>query len=222
MKKIPTYNFSQDFSKKLEQFTSKFIADGFNLFQKEFEAIDAFILSAKDDNSERSDHNLRRSEKERYLLEMVSYKIYDQLNREVFNKQKHTLIIMPDCLSVHEYDCLKSENEHGNICESCHPDCLASQISEIADKYEIKVMFSKRNLSEQLVYHADNLGDTAVIGIACIMMLASGMRVAREQNIPARGVLLNYTGCDHWNDQPFASDFSLEHLKQILEEKYGY
>ncbi len=221
MNKAPTYELSDDFSDKLDRFASEFISNGFKMFEKEFAQIDAFVKSANDDLSERSDHQLRRSEKERYLLELLSYKIYDQLNKEDFNKQKNTLIIMPDCLSIHEYECQKAEDDHGSICESCHPDCLAAEITQLADEYDIKVLFSKRKLSEQLIYHADKLGDTAVIGVACIMMLSAGMRVAREQNIPARGVLLHNTGCDHWNDQPFASHFSIDSLKEILREKYG-
>ena len=60
-----------------------------------------------------------------------------------------------------------------------------------------------------------------MIGIACIMMLASGMRTAHEVSVPARGVLLSFTGCDHWNDKPFASQFPMEQLENILREKYG-
>lgn len=78
MRKIPTYHFSDDFSDKLTRFTADFIAEGFKLFENEFAHIDSFVTSAKNDVSERSDHQLRCSEKERYLLEMVSYKIYDQ------------------------------------------------------------------------------------------------------------------------------------------------
>ncbi len=221
MRKIPTYHFSDNFSDKLGRFTADFIAEGFKLFENEFAYIDSFVTSAKNDASERSDHQLRCSEKERYLLEMVSYKIYDQLNRDAFNKQKHTLIIMPDCLSIHEYECQKSEGDHGNLCKSCHSDCLGAEISDVAKHYGCRVLFSKRNLSEQLQHHAHELGNTAVIGVACIMMLSAGMRVAKDENIPARGVLLQYTGCEHWNDQPFASYFSIEQLKQILREKYG-
>lgn len=222
MKKSPTYFLSEDFSDKLEKFTADFIATGFKLFEKEFEHIDSYVTQANNDLTERSDQQLRCSEKERYLLEIISFKIYDQLNREAFNKKKNILIIMPDCLSIHDYECQKTEGDHGDICESCHPECLAAEISEIAEKYKIQVMFSKRSLSEQLLYYEDKLGDTGVIGIACIMMLSAGMRTAKEQNIPARGVLLNNTGCEHWNDKPFASQFSIEQLKQILREKYGY
>ncbi len=222
MKKFPTYNLNDDFNAKLEKFKSQFIEDGFKLFADEFEKVDSFITYANADKSDRSDHQLRRSEKERYLLELLSFKIYDQLNRDTFNTQKNTLIIMPDCLSIHEYECNKTDGDHGSVCESCHPDCLAAEITELAEKYEIQVLFSKRNLSEQLLYHENQLGETSVIGIACIMMLSAGMRVAEQQNIPARGVLLQNTGCEHWNDEPFASQFSIEQLKSILKEKYGH
>ena len=85
----------------------------------------------------------------------------------------------------------------------------------------VKLQGSVNKLTEQLEYHAKKLGDVGVIGIACILMLAEGMRTANEVGIPARGVLLNFTGCDHWNDQPFASSFVQDSLKSILEEKYG-
>ena len=221
MKKVPTYHFQDDSFDKLSSLTDLFLENGLKLFEKEFSSIDSFVKQANSDKSERTDHTMRQSEKEKYLLEMLSYKIYDKLNREAFNKTKNTLIIMPDCLSLHEYECLKTDDDYGNICESCHAECQASEIAELAEKYNCRVMFSKRSLSEQLKYHAKELGDTSVIGIACIMMLSSGMRVAHENNIPSRGVLLNYTGCDHWNDEPFASEFSLHSLKQILMEKYG-
>ncbi len=222
MKKVPTYQFQDDSFDKLEKLTDEFLKNGFNLFEKEFSSIDSFVAQANSDNSERTDHSMRRSEKERYLLEMLSFKIFDKLNRDAFNKMKHTLIIMPDCLSLHEYDCQKSDEEHGDICAGCHAECSASEISELAESYNCRVMFSKRSLSEQLTYHANELGDTGVVGIACVMMLSAGMRVARENSVPSRGVLLNNTGCDHWNENEFASHFSINKLKEILREKYGY
>ena len=217
----PTYQLSENFDNKLNKFVEKFLQTGFETFKEEFKQIDSFVEQALSDNSERNDHSLRRSEKEKYLLELISFKIYDQLNREKFNQCEKTIIIMPDCLSIHDYDCLKTDEDYGDACQSCHPDCQAFQITELEKKYDVLVLFSKRKLSDQLKYQAKQLGgDTSVIGVACIMMLADGMRTAHEIGIPARGVLLNYTGCDHWNDNPFASEFCVDSLKNILEEKY--
>jgi hypothetical protein len=101
------------------------------------------------------------------------------------------------------------------------PECLAFQVNKLAGQYGATAVFSKRKLREQLHYYegkADNIG---VIGVACILMLAEGMRTAKGLGIPVRGVPLDYTGCEHWNDEPFASTFPLEQLRKILEEKYG-
>lgn len=221
MKKIPTYLLQEDFSKKLDVFTDRFLADGFAQFEQEFGGIDRFVAEALCDTSERTDHQLRRNEKERYLLEMVSYKIYDRLNRDAFNKKKNTLIIIPDCLSIHDYECQKSDVKLGAICKGCHPDCLAYQVTELGVEYNATVLFSKKSLSEQLNYYANKKSDTSVIGIACIMMLAKGMRVGYELEIPTRGILLQNTGCEHWNDEPFDSQFNINELEEILKEKYG-
>lgn len=217
----PTYHLPDNFDKKLTDFVNNLLSDGFEVFADEFKNIDSYVKMANADRTDRDDHDLRRTEKERYLLELISFKVFDQLNREEFNNRKKTLIIMPDCLSIHEFDCQKTDEKYGDICQMCHPDCQAYQIMELAEKYDVPVMYSKRKLTDQLEHHSKKLGDTAVIGIACVMMLANGMRTAHEVGIPARGVLLNFSGCEHWNDEPFASEFCFESLKKILEEKYG-
>jgi hypothetical protein len=220
-KQRPTYSLGSDFQDKLNKFVNQFVENGFDFFKEEFKNIDKFIEMASNDKSERDDHSLRQSKKEEYLLEMVSFKIYDQLNREKFNNCKNTLIILPDCLSIHEKECEKVEYKYGYVCRKCQENCQAYQVVELAKKYKAKVLFSKRKLTEQLEHHHEKMGDMGVIGIACIMMLASGMRTAQDVGVPARGVLLNFTGCDHWNDEPFASQFSMEQLENILKEKYG-
>lgn len=222
--KHPTYQLGKDFPQKLDKFILKFLSDGFEHFADEFQKIDSFVKQARCEinaGSKRDDISLRINPKEKYLLELTAFKIYDEINREEFNRRKKTLIIMPDCLSIHEKECDKVETKYGSVCRRCQEDCQAFQITELARKYKAKVLFSKRSLAEQLEYHADKMGDMAVIGVACIMMLATGMRKANEVDIPARGVLLNFTGCDHWNDNPFASQFNLDALEAILEEKYG-
>lgn len=220
-KQHPTYSLGPDFQEKLNKYVDQFVENGFDYFKEEFANIDKFVEMACNDKSKRDDHDLRSSEKEKYLMELVSFKIYDQLNREKFNKCKNTLIIIPDCLSIHEKECEKVEYKYGYVCRKCQDNCQAYHIVELAKNYKAKVLFSKRKLTEQLKHHGEKMGDMSVIGIACIMMLASGMRTAHEVGIPARGVLLSFTGCEHWNDEPFASQFPMEQLENILREKYG-
>ena len=102
----PTYRFGKDFDKKLTSFVEKFIAKGFEEFSSEFGKIDDYVKTALCDKNH-EEYKIRSNPKAKYLLEMVSFKIYDELNREAFNKKKNTLIIMPDCLSIHEKHCEK-------------------------------------------------------------------------------------------------------------------
>lgn len=219
--RAPTYRLGPDFNEKLAEFRRKFLDEGFSLFAGEFANLDAFIKAAEEDRSDRQDKKLRRTPREKYLLEALSFKIYDELNREAFNRAKDTLIVLPDCLSLDNPDCLKTDEPWGDRCQQCDPECQAFDVSEIAARYGLEVVYSKRKLSEQIEHYAGHSGDLAVIGVACILMLASGMRAAAEVGVPARGVLLNFTGCEHWNDEPFASQFPREQLEAILEEKYG-
>lgn len=220
--RFPTYRLDKNFTEKLNRYVENLLFDGLELFKDEFARIDQFVENANGDDNNRDDHELRINPKEKYLLELISYKLYDNLNREAFNKKEKTLIILPDCLSIHDKACEKVETDYGSVCKRCQETCQTYQTVELARKYKAKVLFSKRKLTEQLTYHKGRMKDVGVIGIACIMMLAEGMRTAHEVGIPARGVLLNFTGCDHWNDKPFASEFMMESLEEILREKYGF
>ncbi len=220
-RRAPTYCLGPDFDRKLTGFVDEFLRDGFDRFADEFGGIEAFVARANADQSDRDDHDLRRNEKERYLLEAVAFKIYDRLNREAFNQAEETLVILPDCLSLHNPNCLKSDEKWGDRCEQCTESCQAAQVVGLAETYGVECVFSKRKLEEQIEHYAKKKGRLGVIGIGCLMMLANGMRTAREVGVPTRGVLLSFSGCEHWNDQPCASEFPMDQLRDILEEKYG-
>ena len=218
----PTYRLGPEFDRKLSAFVQALISSGWEVFAEEFERVDSFVGGAKLDGRERDDHLLRRTEKPIYLLEAISYKLYDELNREAFNHTKDTLIVMPDCLSLHNPDCLKDDQKWGDFCLQCTPDCRANQIMEIAEQYGATVVFSKRKLEEQIRHFAAKSDNLGIIGVACLLMLANGMRTAMDEGIPVRGVPLGFTGCEHWNDQPFASAFPITQLEMILKEKYEH
>lgn len=217
---FPTYHLDDSFREKLKKLTESFTADGFKIFELEFSRIDKFVETACQDSDDRDDRSIRRTPKTKYLLEAVSFFIYDDLNRYAFNQTKKTLIIMPDCLTLHNPECEKVETTYGDVCKRCVTSCQAYEITELARKHKAKVIFSKRKLTEQLEHFQERAdGSLGVIGVACLLMLATGMRKASEIDIPTRGVPLSFTGCEHWNDKPFASRFPLDWLRMILEEK---
>lgn len=217
----PTYNLPPDFRVKLRRYVQTLLSDGLSHFADEFEKIDSFASNAAEEFEATSAYDLQRNPPEKYLMELITFQIYDQLNRELFNSSKDTLIVMPDCLSLDNLECEKVETKIGDVCKRCRQACKAYQVTELARRYKAKVIFSRKKLSEQLEHFAGRMNNPGVIGIACIMMLAIGMRTAADVGLPARGVLLSCSGCDHWNHQPFESRFPLEWLSEILEEKHG-
>ncbi len=224
MKTKPTITFrlGDDFYDKLSDFTDKFLSDGYALFEKEFANIDVFLEKARADQSDRNDKDFRLNPKEKYLLEAVYYEIMDRINREAFNQAKHTVIILPDCMALMQNKCKKVRTRYGKTCDQCVPNCEINKINQLAQKYDIKCYFSKRALTEQIEKIKKDKKSLSVIGIACLLTLASGMRSAREAGVPARGVFLNFTGCEHWaDDKPIVTETTISRLEAILEEKYG-
>lgn len=218
-RRYPTYRLGPDFRHRLGNFVEKFIADGYAEFSREFANLGDFICQAKALPDDHEEKNIRTTPKEKYLLEAVSFKIYDNLNRKAFNKTKDTLIVLPDCLSLNNPDCERFEGEFGDECAQCSQSCQSYWVMELAAEHGARVVFAKRKLTEQIEHWAGKLDNIGVIGVACIVMLGGGMRTSYEAGIPARGVLLSFTGCEHWNDAPFGSRFPTSWLKEILEEK---
>nr|MBN2278456.1 DUF116 domain-containing protein [candidate division Zixibacteria bacterium] len=216
-----TFRLGDDFYEKLDCFTRRIINDGYDQFSDEFRNIDSFYCWAVDDDSARSDRSFRITPKPFYLIEALYFQIFDQANREAFNRAKDTVLILPDCMSLLLDRCKKKKTRFGKICTRCTPKCMINQIMQIADRYHIEGYFSKRELEEQLGKIKKVKPDLGVIGISCLLTMASGMRSAKEVGIPARGVFLNFTGCEHWSDKPFSTETSLKRLQSILEEKYG-
>jgi hypothetical protein len=218
----PTYRLGPDFDERLERFVEQLEKDGLQEFAAEFGGIDDFLIRVKAESPRRDAHTLRSTSKRRYLAEAISIKVHDRINREAFNRAKNTLIIIPDCLSLHNPKCKKKDLKTGDKCRMCTPGCLAFQVEKLAIAYGAQCAFSKRKLEKQMEHYQKKSGDLGVVGVACILMLALGMRAAAEVGVPARGVPLDYCGCEHWNDQPFASSFPIARLEQILREKYEY
>jgi len=223
MKKKPTMTFrlEDDFYEKLDRYTRSLLNEGFGLFHEEFKNIDDFYQRAVEDKSERDDHNFRRTPRSFYLIEAIYYQIFEYANREAFNKARDTVIILPDCLSLMHDKCKKERRELGKVCTRCVPNCHINHIMQIADIYKVEGYFSKRALTEQISNIRRQKPDLAVIGISCILTLASGMRAAKEAGVPSRGVFLNFTGCEHWADEPFPTETAVDRVRAILEEKYG-
>ncbi len=215
----PTYRLGPDSYDKLERFASRVLQDGLGTLADELSGIDDFVACARVEDPERDSHAMRCSPKQLYLLEALSFQVLDRAWRDAFQRTRDTLVVLPDCLSLHNPECEKVDREWGDRCARCLPECPASRAVEICRRYGARAVFAKREQEAMLSHHRDRSGDLGVVGVACVLMLASGMRAAGMLGIPARGVLLEGCGCEHWNDEVFGTRFALDRLEAILAEK---
>jgi hypothetical protein len=215
----PTYRLGPDTCDKLERLAARVLDDGFTTLAPELAGIEDFAAAAEDEDPERDAHQMRRSPKELYLLETLSFQVLDQVWRDAFNATQDTLVVLPDCLSLHNPKCKKTDGQWGDVCARCLPQCPAAQATELCAKHGATAVFAQRDQEAMLSHHRDRSGDLGVVGVACVLMLAAGMRASAMLGIPARGVLLEGCGCEHWNDELFGTRFALERLEAILAEK---
>jgi hypothetical protein len=215
----PTYRLGPDTYDKLERLADRVLDDGFTMLAPELAGIEEFAAAAEGEDPCRDAHEMRRSPKELYLLEALAFQVLDQVWRDAFNRTRDTLVVLPDCLSLHNPKCKKTEGEQGDLCARCLPECPAAKATELCRRYGATAVFAKRDQEALLSHHRDRSGDLGVVGVACVLMLAAGMRASATLGMPARGVLLEGCGCEHWNDELFGTRFALERLEAILAEK---
>ncbi|MCP4231456.1 MAG: DUF116 domain-containing protein [bacterium] len=173
--------------------------------------------------SEQKDHEeyeLRRTPLERYYLELLSYTILSRQFRDDFIEKRYTVLILPDCLAIRLDKCEKKRTRYGNRCTACDPGCTVNEITQLAMKYNAGAFFADMGYEKQFkAMTRGKFKDLSVVGVACIMMLAGGMRAAEEAGVPAQGVLLNYCGCEHWTDDQFVTDAVVAKVEEILRGK---
>jgi hypothetical protein len=162
----------------------------------------------------------RRTTRERYLVELLACVVMGRQFWPEFVARRDTVLILPDCLRRQGSACKRKGTRYGTRCTACDPDCAICRMTVAAARHGAGAYFSEMDHEKQ--FRALMRGkhrDLSVIGVACIWMLASGMRAAEAAGVPSQGVLLNYCGCEHWRDDPVVTDAVVERVEAILAAK---
>lgn len=168
----------------------------------------------------RGDEYYRHTTRERYLVELLSCVVMGRQFWPEFVKRRHTVLILPHCLSRQGSACKRKGTRYGKCCTACDPECAIRRITLVAARYGAAAYFSDLAHEEQLrALMKGQYQDLSVIGVACIWMLASGMRAAEQAGVPSQGVLLNYCGCEHWRDDPVVTETVVERVEALLAAK---
>ena len=184
-----------------------------------FERVPAFAAAARAETG-RDDEAFRQTTKERYVVELLACVVMARQFWEDFVARRDTVVILPHCMALAGERCARERTRYGSRCTGCQPRCAARRITDAAVAHGGDAYFSDRDHPKQ--FRALLRGayrDLSVVGVACVWMLAAGMREAEEAGVPSQGVLLNYCGCEHWITPAMVTDACVERVEEILAAK---
>ncbi len=217
-KEYPTYFLQPDFSERLDSFHEEFIELARRYFGSETSRIESYVERCKNDR-ERDGFTWATFSPEFYFAELAAIAVMNQSMWDDFCRAKQTIIFIPDCLSLMGDRCKRKGEKFLEECDQCVPNCVVNKIVALREKYNFREVFAYRDQTEQFKIVKEKYKSVGFLGIACILMLAEGMRSSMQSGIPAHGVPLQYCGCEHWVDKPFSTDTDLAKIERVLKAK---
>jgi hypothetical protein len=180
--------------------------------------VPAFVAGTAGDDG-RDDARYRKTPPERYALEFLSFAVMSRQFWPDFVARRDTVLILPHCLRIREKGCARKSTRTGSACTVCHPGCIVGQMTAAGRRHGAPAFFSDMDHPKQFKALRKLYPDLSVIGVACVLMLAEGMRTAEAAGIPSQGIFLTYCGCDHWTEDPFTTHAAVERLEALLSAK---
>jgi hypothetical protein len=220
----PTYDLRElgegpAISERLEALADRMLAVAGEEVGCAFARVPVFAERARGEGARRDEY-YRRTTRERYLAELFACVVMNRQFWPEFASRRDTVLILPDCLRRRGDECERKGSRAGTRCTACDETCAVGRMTVAAAKRGAGAFFAIRDHGRQFRrLQRDRFKDLSVIGVACIWMLASGMREAEGAGVPSQGVLLNYCGCDHWADKPHITDTVVERVVGILDAK---
>lgn len=155
-----------------------------------------------------------------YHLNMVGAEILNRAWRRGFLACRRHVVVMPGCATLRaDSECRAVRAETERKCTHCTLGCSISAATRVAERSGTEAVFVMHgsNFSRFLEAQALQSKDVGVIGIACASgLLGAGWR-ARSRGLMAQCVLLNASGCAHWQAAATPTSFDLAELARILE-----
>jgi hypothetical protein len=220
----PTYDLRElgdglDIYARLDRFADRFLELGLEELGAAFTRVPEFAARAALEAG-RDEEFYRRTTRERYLAEIAAVVIMGRQHWPRFAARRDAVVILPDCLRIDADRCRReADGACGTRCADCDPDCRAGRISAVAAAHGVPAYFAERERAAQFGALRRAHPDLALLGVACIWMLAKGMRDAEEAGIPSQGVLLSYSACEHWSDAPATTDAVVERVAELLRAR---
>ena len=154
--------------------------------------------------------------REQYYLYMLEIELVNRLNRSAFIGCKYKIALLPHCLREKLSDCKAEPDDVDYVCRGCSKTCYINLISMLLRQNNVNpYIWSRIKLSRlfrSLIY---KYGQVGVLGVACIVELAWGMRLCKKAGVPVVGLPLNANRCMRWMGDFYPNSVDLNELERI-------
>ena len=157
------------------------------------------------------------STREQYYLFMIEIELTNRLNKSDFLNCNYKIALLPYCLREMLSDCKSVSDEIDYYCIRCSKNCYINKISAILKEHDIHpYIWSNIRLKSLVRKLVEKYGSAGIMGVACIVELANGMKSCRKAGVPVIGIPLNANRCIRWMGDFYPNSVDLEELKYIL------
>jgi hypothetical protein len=157
------------------------------------------------------------STREQYYLFMIEIELTNRLNNAKFHNCNYKIALLPHCLREDMDNCRAVPDKTDYYCKGCMKECYVNKISKLLREHDINPYIWKtirlKPLMKQLVKKYGNAG---IMGIACIVELAGGMRTCMKAGVPVIGLPLNANRCIRWMGDFYENSVDLNELKLLV------
>jgi hypothetical protein len=155
-----------------------------------------------------------------YHLNMVGSEILNRAWRRAFLGCRRHVVVMPGCARLRgDADCRARVGKPELECRHCMLGCTISTATRQAERIgaEAFAVIHGSDFSRFLASETLNGGGVGIVGVACAAgLIGAGWR-ARKMGLAAQCVLLNASGCGHWQRVASPTAFELAELARILD-----
>lgn len=157
------------------------------------------------------------STREQYYLFMIEIELVNRLNKAAFLKCNYKIALLPYCLRLALDDCKAVPDELDYYCKGCIKDCYVNKISFLLNAHDIHpYIWRTIRLRPMIRKLAQKYGSTGIMGIACIVELAGGMRTCLKAGLPVIGLPLNANRCIRWMGDFYENSVDLDKLRFLV------
>jgi len=153
-----------------------------------------------------------------YHLYMIEIELVNRIHKKSFIQSNYKIALLPYCLRETQVECKAQPDEVDYVCKGCLKECYINLVSNLLRENNINPYIWRtaklKSLFKNLYKRHGSLG---VLGIACVVELAWGMRLCMKAGVPVVGIPLNANRCIRWMGEFYENSVDMEELERLLK-----